>query len=289
MTTATKTKRVKIDDVTPPAEIRENTKARRAWLAAEAARLNAQPETEAKIVGQGSYQRISVYRVTQVEGRLRHRGVCQCCGRTQVVDGGVLVLHGYNRPGDGAIMGRCPGTNEKPLNVDKTLTDAWYANAVKKHEAAEIAETAAAQEEKAALGALYRGDEAIEPDAWQEQPRRVNSYDYNGRPEARLAAVMAYREAFTRWAAKFPLHGRYERAQIAHREARNTAWQAKQEREHFAGLLASGAYGSPLIDEVVPGGDAAPRGGKRKTVECGGCLNDEHCGACPCCRNREGR
>jgi hypothetical protein len=61
--TATKTKRTKIADLRPPREIRENTKARREWLAAQCAEMNAAPNTEAKIVGTGSYQSVSVYRV----------------------------------------------------------------------------------------------------------------------------------------------------------------------------------------------------------------------------------
>jgi hypothetical protein len=249
MTQALTTKRTKTGDVQPPKEIRENTKARRAWLAAEVARLNAEPNTEAKIVGTGSYQRISVYTVTQVEGRLRQRGVCQCCGNAQVVDGGVLVLHGYNRPGDGAIIGRCPGMDEKPLNVEKRLTEAWHADAITRHVIAEEALEAAKQEEHDARQALYSKSGEVEFGSWNSKPRQPDTWRLSA--AAKVDAGREYRAQMAVWAAQFPLHGRVEAAEYAHSVARNTEWQWRQTRDHFAALLASGTYGSPLIDEVV--------------------------------------
>lgn len=117
------TKTVKTDDIYPPREIRENTKARRAWLAERLAELHAAPQHAAsKIVGQGSYQRISVYVSTEADGRLRQRGTCQACGGSQVVDQGVMVLHGYERPGTGWINGRCMGVMHAPAEHDVTMS-----------------------------------------------------------------------------------------------------------------------------------------------------------------------
>jgi hypothetical protein len=70
-TTGTLTRTKKIDTLYPPREIVDNTKARRAWLADKAAEINALPNRSAKIVGTGSYQSVSVYEVTTVEGRVR--------------------------------------------------------------------------------------------------------------------------------------------------------------------------------------------------------------------------
>jgi hypothetical protein len=60
--------------------------------------------------------------------RIQLRGHCQFCGNHQVVKDGVLVLHGYQRPGNGWIFGRCPGAAEKPLQVDETITRASLAH-----------------------------------------------------------------------------------------------------------------------------------------------------------------
>lgn len=123
----TKTKRTKGADLYPPKDIRENTKARRAWLAETLAEQNALPGVEAKIVDTGSYQRVSVWTLTEVAGRERTRGTCQICGGSQVHDGG-LALHGYKRPRWGYIVGRCPGTAEAPAELDVTLTHAALAS-----------------------------------------------------------------------------------------------------------------------------------------------------------------
>jgi hypothetical protein len=50
MTLARKTKKTRLPSLVPPKDLRENTKARRAWLAAELARVTAQPGIEARIV-----------------------------------------------------------------------------------------------------------------------------------------------------------------------------------------------------------------------------------------------
>src|SRR5690348_12836281 len=125
MTTALKTRTKKIETLYPPKEIRENTKARRAWVEAKVAEINLLPERSAKSVGTGSYQSVSVYSVITTEGRERLRGICQVCGNAQVVDGGKLVFHGYKRPGDGYTIGQCPGAGEEPLNVTDELTNRY--------------------------------------------------------------------------------------------------------------------------------------------------------------------
>lgn len=257
--TGTKTKKTKGPDLCPPNDIRENTKARRAWLAAEVERLNAEPNTEAKVVGMGSYQRVSVWHVTQVQGRVRLRGVCQCCGNAQVVSADrqgvlVLVLHGYNRPGWGYTVGRCPGTGEQALNQDKVLTETWHAQNVAWHERAQAALTAAEVREQAASRALYAGDVYDrEPGAHQARPRDPRDKYSRVRKTTteKAAELLAYRNELKVWRKQYPLHGAYETAKAVHQDARTTEYKASQAREHFARLLASGVHGTPLTEEVV--------------------------------------
>lgn len=46
-------------------------------------------------------------------------GECQICERTQKLSGGLLVLHGYKRPGQGAIFGQCPGVGFPPYELSR--------------------------------------------------------------------------------------------------------------------------------------------------------------------------
>jgi hypothetical protein len=95
--------------------------ARREWLAAKVAEIKAQPNRDAKVVGTGSYQRVSVYEVAEVASRIQYRGTCQVCGGQQAVVDGRLALHGYSRPGWGYTVGRCWGSHEQPAEVSIVL------------------------------------------------------------------------------------------------------------------------------------------------------------------------
>lgn len=253
-----KIKRKLVGGEHPPTEIVSNTKARREWLATRAAEINAMPNREAKIVGTGSYQSISIYELTTVEGRLRHRGYCQVCGHAQVVDEvtGKLVLHGYTRPGDGYVIGRCPGADQRSLNVDKTITTAcfehavtWLAEAKRDYEAAQAA-TAAARR------ALWNGEARLEDDAYRTKPKPPRK---PAKWEGRVAfaryddKMKAYQEAFTTWAAQFPLSAAIEQAERHEAKERDAEWHARQNHQHFDFLLnKSGYHGALLIEEIVP-------------------------------------
>lgn len=130
-----KAKTVKIGEQRAPKEIRDNTKARRAWNAATIAEVTAEAGITAKVVGKGSYEVVVVYRTTQVEGRIQLRGTCQACARSIAVEGGVMVLHGYQRPGWGYAVGSCAGTGYKPAEHDLTLTHTLIANATQRIDA----------------------------------------------------------------------------------------------------------------------------------------------------------
>jgi hypothetical protein len=274
-TTGTKEKRTKIEERCPPHDILSNTKARRAWLASELAKVQATPNRDGKIVGVGSYQRLSVYEVIQVEGRVRYRGICQCCGNDQVVDTdrlddavphyiegvknptfnaeqvGTLVMHGYKRPGDGYLVGRCPGAKHAPLNASKRLTEAWAleSDQLLAQRAEELA--AAQVEEKAAKQAKYGSEGIQEEGAHRTAPAYPRVRYANNPTEAEKIALAQYATEHAAWEKVYPITARLDRAERAARKAHDMHWYAKQQAEHFHRLLTQGTFGTELEKEVV--------------------------------------
>jgi hypothetical protein len=57
-------------------------------------------------------------------------GECQVCGAYQVVNKGLMVLHGYKRPGDGFIMGRCWGEEHVPFELSCEVAVAYHKQLV---------------------------------------------------------------------------------------------------------------------------------------------------------------
>jgi hypothetical protein len=55
----------------------------------------------------------------------RHIGNCQVCEADQKLHSGMLVLHGYQRPGDGYAHGRCPGVDAAPYEVSCELVKSY--------------------------------------------------------------------------------------------------------------------------------------------------------------------
>jgi len=51
----------------------------------------------------------------------REVGNCQICEGDQKLHGGLMVHHGYRRPGDGYIVGDCPGVGAPPYEVSCDL------------------------------------------------------------------------------------------------------------------------------------------------------------------------
>src|SRR5262245_26123524 len=237
---ATKTKTKKVAEIWPPAEIREHTKVRRAWLATEAARVAETPHRSAKLVGTGSYQHLSVYESTTVQGRVRHRGHCQRCGGLQVVEAGFMVLHGYERPGTGFITGRCPGVNHRPMETEMTLTHAWL-KAFKQSHAETTAMLALAEEALKAARTVWF--EAGYPRTGTA-PRKLSRHES---PEA----VAAWRTAMTAWEAANPLLAAIERTEAEVATLTNVQWSYAQEVRHFEFWIAANLLGKPLVAEVV--------------------------------------
>ncbi len=54
-------------------------------------------------------------------------GTCQICEGEHVVRSGLVVLHGYNRPGFGYVVGSCYGVSEKPFEVSCDALVRWIA------------------------------------------------------------------------------------------------------------------------------------------------------------------
>lgn len=255
--TATKTKLRKLASVRPPVEIRDNTKVRRQWLADRLAEIQAEPNRVAKIVGGGSYQEIRVWEVSQVEGRLRQRGACQFCGHSQVVQGNRLVLHGYTRPGDGYVWGRCPGVDLAPLNTSKVHTEMWLAQAKETLTTAKINAAEAEHNNKLASAAFYTDENAeMRKAANQEYPSKPSKatvwrarrmYEQDITEEQRKA----YEAAREQWAAKFPVAATYYDSKVAYQRAEKELWGAKETVRHFQFLIDAKIFGKKLTEEVV--------------------------------------
>ena len=57
----------------------------------------------------------------------RFIGNCQICERDQKLHVGRMVHHGYKRPGDGFILGDCPGVGQDPYEVSCDLVKSYRA------------------------------------------------------------------------------------------------------------------------------------------------------------------
>lgn len=248
---ALKTKKTKTASHRPPREIVDaGTKPRRAWLAAKLAEISAKPNTEAKIVGIGSYQEVSEWTVTQQEGRLRHRGTCQVCGREQVVDEttGKLVLHGYKRPGYGFVYNECPGMGELPLNVTDALTKKILADVTMQLNGVERALTKAESRVAAANSALYGHDVEIEKGAWADLPksRKLARGEEYSADELRMQKA---RQLV--WANEWPLTAEASAAKQDRDDTQSAKWKVKSAVDFYTDLLKMKITGTALREEVV--------------------------------------
>lgn len=245
----TKTKKRRLKGEAPPRDIRENTSARRAWLAQRLSEIQTDPNIEARIVGKGSYQEIAKWELSQVPARVRLRGYCQYCGHEQVVKDGVLVLHGYKRPGDGYIFNECPGMRKPALNVDKSFTERWLKEANDVLATARTVLSAAENDKQAAYQALYHGrvDHVQRAIATSSYPKMGN--------RAWESPTSAQRDAFARklaeWSDIHPEQAAYYTAQDRYRAAQQSLWAAESLVGNFEYLLANEYYGKPLREEYV--------------------------------------
>ncbi len=68
---------------------------------------------------------------TPAKESVKPRAECQICERMQAVSGGLMMNHGYQRPGIGFIVGKCMGTDHQPYPATDALVK--YLEAVKRH------------------------------------------------------------------------------------------------------------------------------------------------------------
>lgn len=94
-------------------------------------------------------------------------GTCQCCfGEFKVNDLRMIVLHGYQRPGHGYIIGNCRGVDYAPFEYDTTLT----VIIINDHRVS-------ANAAKGFLGRLKDGSIDKLTRRWQEYNRETRRYD----------------------------------------------------------------------------------------------------------------
>ena len=110
--------------VTAPsgASVTEVKEPGRKWLtmydAEQLMREEGLREAVSQVLGLPSYEEEQAdKKMYGVANDLSNAGTCPCCFSVQKLDDGVMVLHGYQRPGDGYTHGRCYGVGRKPLEV----------------------------------------------------------------------------------------------------------------------------------------------------------------------------
>jgi hypothetical protein len=57
--------------------------------------------------------------------KTRYDGTCQACFNRQACTHDAMVHHGYTRPGNGYLIGDCPGVGHPPFEVSCDFTKQW--------------------------------------------------------------------------------------------------------------------------------------------------------------------
>ena len=107
-------------DAGATANDRQRSNLRKAEVVKQIARFAAEGLV-AKVVCGGKELRL--YREETSEGRIQLRGVCQGCAGSVAIEGQSTSLHGYQRPGDGHVYGRCVGAHRTAANFSTELTE----------------------------------------------------------------------------------------------------------------------------------------------------------------------
>jgi hypothetical protein len=175
--------------------------------------------------------------------KFQTRAHCQFCGRHQVVEDDVLVLHGYKRPGHGWIYGRCPGAGKPPLQREQKLTERWLADAQVELAAYVAAQPALDAADKAALERVMAEEDKdilwLKPSAPYVR--------YNATQDEKVAADKAYTARLTAWYERHPLVLAYETARDAARNNHADLVQAQDRVRHFEILLALELLGTAYL------------------------------------------
>jgi hypothetical protein len=169
------------------------------------------------------------------ETKIQTRGHCQFCGNHQVVKDGLLVLHGYERPGHGWVYGRCPGVGEVPLQTADDLTRRYLAGAELFLSQAQD-RLAGARAELKVAEALYSksGESAYTAPAQPYKPTPERTAKY----EADLAA----------WREANPVAARFVAARHNESDQRRNVSIGEGQVAHFNTLLGWNLVGTPLLE-----------------------------------------
>ena len=174
------------------------------------------------------------------------RGHCQFCGHDQVVKDGVLVLHGYKRPGHGWIYGRCPGAAKLPLQSDESITRAALAEAQARHQRLDARHPALVQAEKTAE-ARYMAEEPGKLYAKPDKPYRYPE----PKGEEKEQIEREYAAKLAAWFKRHPATKAYLDAVDARRSNEQARQQSADQILHFETLLGWKLLGTPLVEKAV--------------------------------------
>lgn len=181
---------------------------------------------------------------------------CQICGRKQRLRDGLLVLHGYKRPGHGEAEGRCPGVGYPPYEVSIDQLRVWIEQLRfhRDHLAEAIAEIDAGRRSREIVrySTLWNRPPVVtrpgDP-SWNEELRRVRSDLENQRGNIDSEIVMQSRrvEAWPgpREVVYVPMVPSSGTSRDPEKVAARAAARAAREAEKAAKAIAA-PDGSPL-------------------------------------------
>lgn len=173
-----------------------------------------------------------------MDTKTRFIGNCQLCERDQKLDNGLMVHHGYQRPGVGYIFGDCPGVHVVPYEVSCDAIKAW-----------KVQLEAELVGQKARLAKLLNGEVTsfIEMEyAGPRQDKVMVTYEFATTPKYKWESLLRSRI----WEAERQV-GATETT-IARCEARITAWEPKPIRtfeEEMAKVQADKAARAVVVAE----------------------------------------
>lgn len=185
----------------------------------------------------GNGYTLSVY--GEGQGKLQTRGHCQYCGRDQVIKNGVLVKHGYRRPGTGYEVGRCPGAHHAPLQTTDADTIRWLAEERNLLDKLQATLPGIEQIERAAVAA-FKASGVSQYAASNARPYLSPTVNVQARIDAHEAAMVE-------WAATYPAYAALLKAQDATSAQRQAIGQSGAIILHFEQLIGLKLPGTPLL------------------------------------------
>lgn len=175
---------------------------------------------------QGASGRWMLASSAEKKGAMNPEGTCQVCFKQfKVPDGKLIALHGYQRPGDGAIHGRCWGAQYAPFEFEKARTE-WY-----------LGELEASEERKVARLA------ELQPPGPEMLVHRRSMMDFVGTPVARGAARVGI--PYTRdWVPSYE--------EVREHQVREKEGELRMLRLHMS--MVRGKIAAWMLKPLIPAG-----------------------------------